>query len=42
MESQTDIRVSALGKLLCAMDGTLKIVAEFPKGEVIINQFERV
>jgi len=42
MENQTDIRVSTLGKLLSAMGGTLKIVAEFPEGKVIINQFERV
>ncbi len=42
MENQTDIRVSTLSKLLSAMGGTLKIVAEFPDGEVIINQFERV
>ena len=42
MENQTDIRVSTLSKLLSAMGGTLKIVAEFPDGEVVINQFERV
>ncbi len=40
MESQTDMRVSTLRKLLSAMGGTLKLVAEFPEGEVIINQFE--
>jgi transcriptional regulator with XRE-family HTH domain len=40
MENQTDIRVSTLRKLLSAMGGTLKIVAEFPEGEVVINQFE--
>ncbi len=42
MENQTDIRVSTLSKLLSAMGGTLKIVAEFPEGEIVINQFERV
>lgn len=42
MENQTDIRVSTLSKLLTAMGGTLKIVAEFPEGEVVINQFGRV
>ncbi|VAW42309.1 hypothetical protein MNBD_CHLOROFLEXI01-1797 [hydrothermal vent metagenome] len=42
MENQTDIRVSTLSKLLSAMGGSLKIVAEFPEGQVIINQFERV
>ena len=40
MESQTDMRVSTLRKLLSAMGGTLKLVAEFPEGEVVINQFE--
>lgn len=40
MENQTDIRVSTLRKLLSAMGGTLKIVAEFPEGEIVINQFE--
>ena len=41
MENQTDIRVSTLSKLLVAMGGSLKLVAEFPDGEVVINQFER-
>ncbi len=40
MENQTDMRVSTLRKLLSAMGGSLKIVAEFPEGEIIINQFE--
>lgn len=40
MENQTDMRVSTLRKLLSAMGGSLKIVAEFPEGEVVINQFE--
>jgi transcriptional regulator with XRE-family HTH domain len=40
MENQTDMRISTLRKLLTGMGGTLKIVAEFPEGEVIINQFE--
>ncbi|MCL4872235.1 MAG: helix-turn-helix domain-containing protein [Anaerolineae bacterium] len=41
MENQTDMRVSTLRKLLSAMGGTLKIVAEFPEGEIVINQFEQ-
>lgn len=41
MENQTDMRISTLRKLLSAMGGNLKIVAEFPEGEVIIDQFER-
>lgn len=42
MENQTDMRISTLRKLLSAMGGTLKIVAEFPEGEFVINQFEHV
>lgn len=41
MENQTDMRISTLRKLLSAMGGNLKIVAEFPEGEVVIDQFER-
>ena len=40
MENQDDIRVSTLRKLLGAMGGRLKLVAEFPEGEVVIDQFE--
>jgi len=40
MEKQTDMRISTLRKLLSAMGGNLKLVAEFPEGEVIIDQFE--
>lgn len=39
MENQSDMRVSTLRKLLFAMGGKMKIVAEFPEGEVVINQF---
>ncbi len=42
MESQTDIRVSTLHRVLSAMGATLKIVAQFPDDEVVINQFDRV
>lgn len=35
------MRISTLRKLLAAMGGALKIVAEFPEGEVVIDQFER-
>jgi transcriptional regulator with XRE-family HTH domain len=40
MENQDDIRVSTLRKLLAGMGGRLKLVAEFPEGEVVIDQFE--
>jgi transcriptional regulator with XRE-family HTH domain len=42
MENQADMRISTLRKLLTAMGGNLKIIAEFPEGEVVIDQFERV
>ena len=42
MENQKDMRVSTLRKLLAAMGGNLKIVAEFPEGEVVIDQFDPV
>jgi transcriptional regulator with XRE-family HTH domain len=42
MENQADMRISTLRKLLSAMGGNLKIIAEFPEGEVVIDQFERV
>lgn len=41
MENQADMRISTLRKLLAAMGGRLKIVAEFPEGEVLIDQFEK-
>lgn len=41
MENQPDMRISTLRKILSAMGGNLKIVAEFPEGEVVIDQFEQ-
>ncbi len=38
MESQSDMYISTLRKFLKAMGATLKIVAEFPDGEVVIEQ----
>jgi transcriptional regulator with XRE-family HTH domain len=42
MENQADMRVSTLRRILSAMGGELKIVAQFPDGEVIINQFDSI
>jgi transcriptional regulator with XRE-family HTH domain len=42
MENQTDMRVSTLRRILTAMGGELKIIAQFPDGEVVINQFDLV
>lgn len=39
MENQSDMYISTLRRMLEAMGGTLKIVAEFPAGEVVIKQF---
>ena len=39
MENQSDMYISTLRRLLEAMGARLKIVAEFPEGEVVITQF---
>jgi len=39
MESQSDMYLSTLRRFLEAMGAHLIIVAQFPDGEVIINQF---
>lgn len=39
MEGQSDMYISTLRKLLGAMGGTLKLVARFPDGEIVIDQF---
>lgn len=41
-ESQSDIYISTLRKILSAMGAELKIVAHFPEGDVVINQFNEV
>ena len=42
LERRTDMYVSTLRSFIKAMGGDLKIVAQFPDGEVQINQFEEV
>lgn len=37
MESQSDMHISTLRKLLATMGARLKLVAQFPDGEVIID-----
>jgi DNA-binding XRE family transcriptional regulator len=39
MENQSDMYISTLRRILEAMGGSLKIVAEFPGGDVVIKQF---
>ena len=41
-EHQSDIYLSTLRKILFAMGTDLKIVAHFPDGDVLINQFNDV
>lgn len=41
MEKQTDMYVSTLRRFIEAMGGNLEIVAHFPNGAIIINQFEQ-
>lgn len=41
-ESQSDIYISTLRKILFAMGADLKIIAKFPEGEVLINQFDEI
>jgi len=42
MENQSDMYISTLRRFLGAMGGKLKIVAEFPDHEIVINQFEDI
>jgi transcriptional regulator with XRE-family HTH domain len=41
-ERQSDIYISTLRKILFAMGADLKIVAHFPEGDVLINQFKDI
>ncbi len=40
MESQADIHISTLRRIVAAMGGRLKLVATFPGAEGVINQFD--
>jgi len=42
MEHQSDMYVSTLRRFIAAMGGQLRIVAHFPHGDVVINQFEDI
>ena len=41
-ERQSDIYISTLRKILSAMGAELKIIAHFPDGDVVINQFDEI
>ena len=42
VEHQSDMYISTLRRFLAAMGGELRIVAHFPQGDVMINQFEEI
>jgi len=42
IERQSDMYISTLRRFVAAMGGELRIVAQFPQGDVVINQFEGV
>ena len=42
LEQRTDVYVSSLRSYIEAVGGRLKIVAEFPEGEVVITNFSEV
>ena len=41
MEGQADMHVGTLQRIIAAMGGKLKLVAQFPDEEIVINQFEQ-
>jgi len=41
-EHQSDIYLSTLRRILFAMGADLKLVACFPEGEILINQFDEI
>jgi transcriptional regulator with XRE-family HTH domain len=42
LEHQSDMYVSTLRRFVAALGGELHIVAHFPQGDVVINQFEDI
>jgi len=40
LEHQSDMYVSTLRRFVAALGGELRIVAHFPEGDVVVNQFE--
>ena len=41
MEGQAGMHVGTLQRIIAAMGGKLKLVAQFPDEEIVINQFEQ-
>jgi transcriptional regulator len=42
IERRTDMYISTLRSYIEAMGGELKVVAAFPDGEIVINQFREI
>ncbi len=42
LEHQSDMYVSTLRRFVEALGGELRIVAHFPQGDVVVNQFEDI
>ena len=42
LEHQSDMYVSTLRRFVAAMGGELRIVAHFPRGDVVVKQFEDI
>jgi len=42
LEHQSDMYVSTLRHFVAALGGELRIVAHFPQGDVVVNQFEYI
>ena len=42
LEHQSDMYVSTLRRFVAALGGELRIVAHFPLGDVVVNQFEDI
>ena len=40
LEKQRDMKISTLNALVTALGGKLRVSATFPKGEVVLNQFD--
>jgi len=41
MEHQQDMKLSTLVRIIRALGGELKMIAQFPDNEVVINQFKK-
>lgn len=42
LEHQSDMYVSTLRRFVAALGGELRIVAHFPQGDVVVNQFKEI